>query len=228
MVFDCKICNLQFQNPHQPANLTSSASGQILLVYKLKLNVDKHVKKLFYRGKMYLCGISTHTGNIETDLLRIAEFARRNQAENDRFTAFLKQQETEAVDQRVAALDKEISPEIDCTACGNCCKSLMIVVNDAEADALSNQLQQTRQSFDENYLEKGSNGMMIINKIPCHFLSDNKCTVYEHRFAGCREFPALHVPQFNKRLFTTFMHYERCPIIFNVVERLKDKLAFER
>jgi Fe-S-cluster containining protein len=177
---------------------------------------------------MYLCYISTGTGNIETDLSRIAAFAHLHQEENDRFTAFLKQQENDGIDALVTALDKNISPEIDCTTCGNCCKSLMIVVSDEEADTLSEQLQQERKEFDEHYLEKGSNGMMIINKMPCHFLSDNKCTVYEHRFAGCREFPALHVPQFNKRLFTTFMHYDRCPIIFNVMERLKDELLFER
>ncbi|MBV9989122.1 MAG: hypothetical protein JO301_15695, partial [Chitinophagaceae bacterium] len=47
-------------------------------------------------------------------------------------------------------------------------------------------------------------------------------------FAGCREFPALHVPGFRNRLFTTFMHYERCPIIFNVMEQLKDVIGFDR
>jgi Fe-S-cluster containining protein len=177
---------------------------------------------------MYLCGISTVTGNIETDLSRIAAFAHHHQAENDRFAAFLKQQEPGQIDALVAALDKDISPGVDCTTCGNCCKSLMIVVSDEEADSLSEHLQQPRKEFDDHYLEKGSNGMMIINTIPCHFLSDNKCTVYEHRFAGCREFPALHVPQFNKRLFTTFIHYDRCPIIFNVVEKLKEELKFEK
>lgn len=190
--------------------------------------MDKHVKKLFYRGKTYLCCIRTEHVNIETDLSRIAEFARRREAENDRFSVFLKQQETGQIDGLVAELDKKISPVIDCTRCGNCCKSLMIVVSDEEADALSGHLRQPRTEFDETYLEKGGNGMMIINKMPCHFLSDTRCTVYEHRFAGCREFPALHVPQFNKRLFTTFMHYDRCPIIFNVVEKLKDQLDFER
>lgn len=104
----------------------------------------------------------------------------------------------------------------------------MVLISDDEADNLSTHLGQSRETFDEQYLEKGSNGLMIMNQMPCHFLSDNKCTVYEHRFEGCKEFPALHLPGFKKRLFTTFMHYERCPIIFNVVERLKDEMSFER
>ncbi len=101
-------------------------------------------------------------------------------------------------------------------------------INDAEADALSAHLNQSRKEFDDQYLEKGSNGMMIMNRMPCHFLADNKCTVYEYRFEGCKEFPALHLPNFKRRLFTTFMHYDRCPIIFNVVEQIKDRIGFER
>lgn len=104
----------------------------------------------------------------------------------------------------------------------------MVLINDEEADRLSEHLGQQRADFDERYLEKGSNGLMIMNRMPCHFLSENKCTIYEYRFEGCKEFPALHLPHFKRRLFTTFMHYERCPIIFNVVERLKDGMGFER
>lgn len=128
------------------------------------------------------------------------------------------------VDQMVQQLNHEISPKIDCTKCGNCCKTLMINVSEQEADHLSNHLQLKRTDFDEQYLEKGSNGMMLMNSIPCSFLSDNKCTVYEYRFEGCREFPAMHLPGFSKRLFTTLMHYGRCPIIFNIVEEMKGQI----
>ncbi len=101
----------------------------------------------------------------------------------------------------------------------------MINVTDEEADKLSHHLNESRTDFDNQYLEKGSS-MMVINAIPCHFLNGNKCSVYDNRFAGCREFPALHLPHFTKRLFTTFMHYNRCPIIYNVVEQLKTDTGF--
>lgn len=101
----------------------------------------------------------------------------------------------------------------------------MINVTAQEADNLAAHLQQTRAQFDDANLEKGGS-MMVINTMPCHFLSDNKCTVYDYRFAGCREFPALHLPNFTKRIFTTFMHYNRCPIIYNVVEQLKIETGF--
>jgi len=131
------------------------------------------------------------------------------------------------LDKAVLTLSESISPKINCTSCGNCCKSLMVNIDEDEANNLANHLGQTRALFDENYISKGESGRMVINSIPCHFLVENSCSVYEHRFAGCREFPAFHIPEFNKRLFTTYMHYDRCPIIFNVMENLKQILEFE-
>ena len=163
-----------------------------------------------------------------TDLAFLQSFAKDKEQENDRFKEFVREKNDNEVDELVKELDAMVSPKINCTDCGNCCKSLMVCLNEKEANTLSNHLQQSRKEFDEKYLEKGSNGMMIMNQMPCHFLSDNKCTIYEYRFEGCKEFPALHLPHFKRRLFTTFMHYDRCPIIFNVVEQMKDRMDFER
>lgn len=131
-----------------------------------------------------------------------------------------------SLDQAVFELSASIAPKIACTECGNCCKSLMVNIDEDEANHLAAHLGQKRSEFDANYISKGESGKMVINAIPCHFLKDNSCTVYSHRFAGCKEFPAFHVPDFNKRLFTTFMHYDRCPIIFNVIEKLKIDTSF--
>ncbi len=166
------------------------------------------------------------TPDLYTDLPAIEAMALQKQAENDAFRMFLQHHDEQKMDEIVNVLNNDIAPNIDCTSCGNCCKSLMININESEANDLSGHLQLSRASFDDKYLEKGSNGMMLISAIPCHFLSDNKCTVYEYRFEGCKEFPALHLPGFKKRAFTTFMHYDRCPIIFNVVEQLKRELNF--
>ncbi|OYZ50390.1 MAG: hypothetical protein B7Y15_09040 [Bacteroidetes bacterium 24-39-8] len=150
------------------------------------------------------------------------------EAENLRFKDYLVSLDSTSLDQMVFELEASISAKVDCTKCGNCCKSLMITVSEPEAENLAEVLNLERNNFDKQYLEKGMHGLMLINTIPCHFLAENKCTVYEHRFEGCREFPALHLPHFQKRLFTHFMHYQRCPIIFNVVEQLKDEMSFER
>lgn len=156
----------------------------------------------------------------------IQQVADEKEEENIRFAAFLKQQNEEQVDEKVHQLNAIVEKEIDCTTCGNCCKTLMINVTDEEATRAAARLELNRDDFDKKYLEKGNHGMMLINAIPCHFLHENKCTIYEDRFEGCREFPALHLPSFTKRLFTVMMHYNRCPIIYNVVEQLKSEAGF--
>ena len=162
--------------------------------------------------------------NIETNLEVIAAKSDENIVENDNFIAHLKQLNTQEIDVAVFELNKIIEPQIDCTTCGNCCKTLLINVEENEANNAAKHLSISREKFDEQFIEKSLSGKMLISKVPCHFLTENKCTIYESRFAGCKEFPALHLPQIQKRLFTVFMHYDRCPIIFNVMEALKIKV----
>ena len=162
---------------------------------------------------------------VDLDYIKIKAVAL--EAENTEFQEYLRNLDSFALDKAVFDLSEAISPKIQCTACGNCCKSLMVNIDEAEANNLAAHLGQTREVFDEAYLSKGESGRMVVNAIPCHFLVGNSCSVYEHRFAGCKEFPAFHVPDFNKRLFTTYMHYDRCPIIFNVLETLKKDLAWQ-
>lgn len=153
---------------------------------------------------------------------QIAAVIATSSLDNDDFAEAIRDS-SDNLDKIVVEITETITPQIDCTKCGNCCKSLMVNVTDEEANRVSKALDMSRNSFDEKYLEKGFE-LMIMNKMPCHFLEDNACTIYPHRFSGCHEFPALHLPNFKKRIFTTMMHYDRCPIIFNVVEQLKLRL----
>lgn len=102
----------------------------------------------------------------------------------------------------------------------------MINVEKEEIIPVAGKLALTKEEFTEKYIETGFSGKMIMNTIPCAFLEENKCNVYEERFNECREFPHLHKPNFNKRLFATLIHYSICPIIFNVVEALKIETGF--
>jgi Fe-S-cluster containining protein len=163
---------------------------------------------------------------IKTDLEEISVIAQKKQYENDAFAQYLKHQPSAYVDNCVVTLNEKIAPQIDCTQCGNCCKTLMIQVESAEIETVSRHLHMPVDQFKEKYIEEGSS-QMIVNAIPCHFLKDNKCSIYINRFSSCREFPALHIPGFTSRIFTLFMHYDRCPIIFNVVEALKEDLSFK-
>jgi len=164
---------------------------------------------------------------LQTHLPEIRSLAAAREEENERFRFFLKDGDGEAIDKLVNQLNTVITPQIDCTTCGNCCKSLMINVTPEEAGSLSDHLQMTVPDLKKKYLEESMGGNMVINQIPCHFLSGTRCSIYHYRFEGCREFPHLDKPHFTRRLFGIMMYYAVCPIIFNVVEALKEELAWE-
>lgn len=164
---------------------------------------------------------------IETNTATIAALAHLREAENDAFRTFLDRQDQADIDEKVFALNAQISPQIDCTACGQCCKVLMVNITQPEVERLSAHLEMTVEATKLKYVETSLQGEMIMNTIPCHFLKGTACSVYEHRFTECREFPRLHRSGFIKRTFATFMHYAKCPIIFNVVEELKVKTGFK-
>ncbi len=170
--------------------------------------------------------ILTPISHIETDLQLIAHLADQREEENDHFKSFLANQDPVGIDLRVFALQAAITPQIDCRQCGNCCKTLMIEVTQPEAEQVAQLLGVESDQFVSENLEKGIGQRMIMNTMPCRFLEELSCTIYTDRFAGCREFPALHLPGFTARYFTTRMHYGRCPIIFNVLEALKKELSF--
>jgi uncharacterized protein len=164
--------------------------------------------------------------NINTQLIDIKNIAEEKLVENDEFILHLKKMDGKIVDENVQALDAAIAPQIDCTTCGNCCKSFMINVSEEEAINVADELQLSLPTFKTNYLEESQQGRLIMKSIPCSFLAENKCTIYDKRFSGCREFPHLHQPNFNQRLFSIFMYYPTCPIIFNVIENLKTTTNF--
>lgn len=161
-----------------------------------------------------------------TDLEIIGADGVRLADENDAFQDYLKQQDAALLDSVVYPLQAEITAQIDCTTCGNCCKTLMINVSGEELKRLSGVVNEDEETVKARYLEQGIGDQYIMNRMPCHFLADDKCSIYADRFAGCRAFPHLDLPGFKDRLFTVFMHYGRCPIVYNVLEQLKLQTNF--
>ena len=160
------------------------------------------------------------------DLTILQEAAIVNDEENELFRIFIQDRYNAELDNLVHRLNDEVSAQIDCTQCGNCCRSLIINVEPAETKILSEYLNIPSEVFNEKFVEESQQGQLVINTVPCHFLHDNKCNVYEHRFLQCREFPHLHKKGFAKRLPGTLMHYGSCPIVYHVIEQLKAELSF--
>lgn len=164
--------------------------------------------------------------NIIADLEFIAAQAEEKAEENDHFLRSLRNLDAAELDATAHVVNDEVSAAIDCTECGNCCNKLLINVTQTEVTGLAGTLGISEQKARELYIEESMGGNCFVNTIPCHFLSDKKCTIYAGRFSECRDFPHLHKPGFKARLAGTLNYYGTCPIIYNVVEVMKRKVGF--
>tara|TARA_R110002049_G_scaffold194392_3_gene363281 strand:+ start:188 stop:655 length:468 start_codon:yes stop_codon:yes gene_type:complete len=148
--------------------------------------------------------------SLEINLEKIAKAAIEKQKENVSFGNFLKTQDSKAVDDIVHRLDQEITPKIDCLACGNCCRNLRPVV--------------TEEAMSPFVEPKNMEAYKYLKGFTCKNLDCNSCTIYEERPEECRQYPYLHRDQFVERTSELIQNYEVCPIIFNVFEQLKEEL----
>ncbi|GAO43903.1 YkgJ family cysteine cluster protein [Flavihumibacter petaseus] len=156
-----------------------------------------------------------------TDLTEIAQLAESRYSENLAFRHFMAQQDAAATDELVFPLQEAVTKAVDCCACGNCCRSMMVDVTEEEANSLAEALNEPLAVVKSKYIEESLSGRLLVSSMPCHFLEGNLCRIYDNRFSTCRSFPHLDQPGFNARLFFILQHYGRCPIVFNVVEALK-------
>lgn len=162
----------------------------------------------------------------ETNLQTIAAIASEKDEENDHFLRSLHHYDGKQLDAKVHHIYADVNDAIDCTACGNCCKTLVVNITKPEIAELAVFLNMGEEDVREKYIEESLAGNTFINTVPCHFLSGTSCSIYAGRFTECRDFPHLHKPGFRERFLGTLLHYPNCPIIFNTVEVLKRELKF--
>jgi Fe-S-cluster containining protein len=164
-----------------------------------------------------------------TDLIYIQQAAKDHEAENLRFRDYVKA-DLELSDYRLNAVvrqtTQEVWAQIDCRTCANCCKTRHPLFSREEIQRIAEYLGVTAQELRTRYLEYDRDeGRYTTRELPCPFLKDNLCTIYEVRPSVCAGYPHLH-RNFRPRLWRMLDNAETCPIVFNVLERLKHRLGF--
>jgi len=165
---------------------------------------------------------------LETNLSEIQHLAAIREDENFRFRKFLKNRDGVKVDKIVHRLHDELTRQIDCTLCGNCCCRLQPRLYNEEIEVLARLEKITPESYQENYCEESEFSEIYLKTMPCRYLEDKKCSIYENRPKECKTFPNTGKKEFTHRLYSMIEFYEICPIVFNLMERLKDELWFRR
>lgn len=168
---------------------------------------------------------------LETDPKRIEVLAREREDANWAFRCLLKgcDMSIEELDSIVHELYKNVSSQIDCRLCANCCKVISPSLNPRDIDRLSTHLGLSVEQFLADYLEEDEDGEgHVFKATPCAFLHENTCSVYPHRPESCRSYPHLHKREFVFRLNQAVSNCSVCPIVYNVYERLKQEMQRRR
>ena len=161
-----------------------------------------------------------------TDLDTIKRKAEEANDENWEFRAFLKGElewDGDVLDAYVYKIAREVSDQIDCTACGNCCRITGTGVNGDEIAGLARHMRMSTSAFKKRYVGTDDCGDVIIKETPCPFLEGNLCRIYDDRPRNCREYPYLLKEGFRQRLIGVVYNASDCPIVFNTYEILKKR-----
>ena len=163
---------------------------------------------------------------LQTDPKVVVKLAGEREDANWRFRSFLKgiDLEIEELDAIVHRHYEDVVRQIDCCACGNCCRKILPTLENADVSRLATGLETTPDEIIAQYLTRDEDGDLTFNHCPCPFLVGNRCRVYEHRPDTCRSYPHLQKEEFVFRLAQAVSNCSICPISFNVYERLKAEL----
>lgn len=161
-------------------------------------------------------------GPIIVDLEKIKAEGIKKEAENLKFRELFKNKAPVRLDKLFHELYLDVVAQIDCTQCGNCCAKLRPNLTNEDILFLSKHLNILKKEFIEKYTSYDSSEReKYLKGDSCPFLIDKKCIVYEARPDVYRSYPHLHQSAMATRLWGVLGNYEYCPIVYNVIERLK-------
>ncbi len=92
---------------------------------------------------------------LQTDLAKIRYHGKKNETRNLEFHSFLKcldMGEAE-IDSIVHEINKEVTAQIDCKSCANCCKEMSPVVLESEILRIAERFGMSKEEFIKKYLE---------------------------------------------------------------------------
>jgi len=107
---------------------------------------------------------------LETNLLKIKHLASIRENENFRFRVFLKGKDGDRIDRIVHRLHKEITGQIDCTLCGNCCIELQPELHQEDIEVLADLENITSEQYKVDYCEVDEFNDIYIKSKPCRYL----------------------------------------------------------
>lgn len=163
------------------------------------------------------------------DLVQIRTLAQQKEDENWRFRQFVKFEcklNEDEIDGQVWETTKRVWAGIDCTVC----REVRPTLSEEEVNRLAARLGTTPLQFIDTYQEPNGDddNPWQTRTSPCPFFKDNRCSVYEDRPDICKGYPYLYDPEFSSRTMGMISRTFTCPIVYEVIEDLKNSWGFSQ
>jgi hypothetical protein len=160
-----------------------------------------------------------------TDLESIRKAAAEKEVENRLLATAVRNISVAEIDRLAHPLAAEITRQIDCTRCGNCCKVQEPGVSREEIQTLAASRSEPETDFKDKFVAYTSEGAAFLCRQPCIFLDEKICSIYEKRPRACADYPGLERPRLKWRWKQVMENYPICPIVFNMVEQLRPLIS---
>jgi Fe-S-cluster containining protein len=164
---------------------------------------------------------------------KIASHAARREKENLKFRTFLKGHvDDDELDAQFLALHNELFAFYDCCKCNNCCRVYDVTVQTAESKAMADFLCVSEstlasQHFENSVDDETGEACYVIKTKPCPFLQrDGKCQIQSCKPTACKDYPFTSKPGRLFSLYSILESAEHCPVVFEMLERLKKIYRF--
>ena len=155
--------------------------------------------------------------------------AQRFAEQNLKFRAFLKNRAGNVeLDAQFLALHEELFEDFDCCKCANCCKAYRVCLDSNDIKRVSEHLEITESDFIAKYLvESNEEKPYIIKETPCPFLCDDgRCQIQSSKPEDCVGFPFTDKPNRLSSMYSVIENTQVCPVVFEIIERLKAIYGF--
>ena len=157
--------------------------------------------------------------------------AQRLEEQNYRFRSFLKNRaDDDELDAQFLALHKELFIGYDCFKCCNCCRSYGIILDIDEVKRIAAYLGLAESDFIAEYLTEADPDDEKPHKFksnPCRFLGDDgRCRIQDCKPDVCTGFPYTDQPDRLSSMYSILWNAEVCPVVFEILERLKVMYRF--
>jgi uncharacterized protein len=155
----------------------------------------------------------------------LPDLAKRAEAVNKKLFSRLKKNPPKDLDIIVKDIHEKVFLKIDCLECANCCKSISPIITDKDIERIAKFLKVRPSALTEKHLHLDEDNDYVFNTAPCPFLDEeNYCRIYDVRPRACSEYPHTSQSKFISRLNLTIKNSYYCPAVFNIIEKIKERI----